>query len=374
MLAILRRQRGPISSFVACIQHADHQLTNPISLRDFNLTPPIAASHNDKNTIIRQATTAACPSTASTTSSNAILLDGRAVSAAWQDELAAEVARIRAAAGRPPGIGIVLVGERPDSQLYVARKTEACERVGMYSDVRHLPSSVSQRDLRSTVQKLCSDPLIDGILVQLPLPRHIDEEDIIESFDPAKDVDGFHPLNVGRTLMRGRSARFVPCTALGCMELLQRSHIQVKDASVVIVGDSNIVGMPLAMLFRDAGAATVTVVHRSSYSGLFGITPEGYRDVCFFICLWPFFYILFSYIYKTTTDDTGSIKYICRLLSKEQSQKLVSLVRQGQDLQHHHHQVVVGNLMKCHTSVINATRRRRGNHQLPLPLHSNEST
>lgn len=109
------------------------------------------------------------------------------------------------------------------------------------------------------------DYLITQTLVlQLPLPRHIDEEDVIEHFDPGKDVDGFHPLNVGRTLMRGRTARFVPCTALGCIELLKRSGIDLHHKSVVIVGDSNIVGMPLAMLFRDEGTASVTVVHRSA--------------------------------------------------------------------------------------------------------------
>jgi 5,10-methylene-tetrahydrofolate dehydrogenase/methenyl tetrahydrofolate cyclohydrolase len=139
----------------------------------------------------------------------------------------------------------------------------------MHSIVRQLSSSISQVALRRAVLAMCADPSVDGVLVQLPLPGHIDEEDIIEHFDPGKDVDGFHPLNVGRTLMRGRSARFVPCTALGCVELLRRSNVEIQGKSVAIVGDSNIVGMPLAMLFRDEGAATVTVVHRSSYSSLF---------------------------------------------------------------------------------------------------------
>ena len=139
----------------------------------------------------------------------------------------------------------------------------------MHSVFRQFSSSISQVALRRAVVALCADPSVDGVLVQLPLPGHIDEEDIIEHFDPGKDVDGFHPLNVGRTLMRGRSARFVPCTALGCVELLRRGNIEIHGKSIAIVGDSNIVGMPLAMLFRDEGAATVTVVHRSSYSSLF---------------------------------------------------------------------------------------------------------
>ena len=196
------------------------------------------------------------------------------MAAAWQEELAAQVAALRAAGGRAPGLGVVLVGDRPDSALYVARKREACERVGVAASVVRLPAAAPQAALRAAVRTLCEDPLVDGVLVQLPLPPHIDEEAVIDSFDPGKDVDGFHPLNVGRTLMRGRAARFVPCTALGCVELLRRSGVGVRGKSVAIVGDSNIVGMPLAMLFRDAGAATVTVVHRSSYSGLFAAGPE----------------------------------------------------------------------------------------------------
>ncbi len=197
------------------------------------------------------------------------ILDGRAIAATWQDELALEVSDIKSRGGRPPGLGVILVGDRPDSLLYVSRKQEACKQIGMHSVVRQLSSSISQVALRRAVLAMCADPSIDGVLVQLPLPGHIDEEDIIEHFDPGKDVDGFHPLNVGRTLMRGRSARFVPCTALGCVELLRRSNVEIHGKSVAIVGDSNIVGMPLAMLFRDEGAATVTVVHRSSYSSLF---------------------------------------------------------------------------------------------------------
>ena len=172
--------------------------------------------------------------------------------------------RIVAAAGRPPGLGVVLVGDRPDSHVYVLRKREACESIGLVSKVKYLNETCSQANIQSAVRSMCKDETIDGVLVQLPLPRHIDEEDVIEHFDPGKDVDGFHPLNVGRTLMRGRTARFVPCTALGCIELLKRSGIELRHKSVVIVGDSNIVGMPLAMLFRDEGTSSVTVVHRSA--------------------------------------------------------------------------------------------------------------
>ena len=245
------------------------------------LTKHTEALINLRNFLTTTATTSASEQSTPTSSSNsrkktekAIILDGRAVSAAWQDELAQQVQDIRSRGGRPPGLGVILVGNRPDSQLYVTRKQEACERVGIRSVLRRLPANTTQVALRRAVRALCADPMVDGVLVQLPLPRHIDEEDVIEHFDPGKDVDGFHPLNVGRTLMRGRSARFVPCTALGCVELLRRSGIQVRGKSVAIVGDSNIVGMPLAMLFRDEGAANVTVLHRSSYSSLFS-APSG---------------------------------------------------------------------------------------------------
>jgi len=203
------------------------------------------------------------------------LLDGRLIASAWQQEMVDKVQKIKAQGGRPPGLGVILVGNRLDSHVYVMRKEEACKRVGIFSTLKCLPENVSQVGIRQAVKSMCADPRIDGILVQLPLPRHIDEEDVIEHFDPGKDVDGFHPLNVGRTLMRGRTARFVPCTALGCIELLRRSKVNFEGKSVVIVGDSNIVGMPLAMLFRDEGTASVTVVHRSSYSGVFSVGPQG---------------------------------------------------------------------------------------------------
>ncbi len=206
------------------------------------------------------------------------LLDGKQCALAWQQEMAGDVQRIVAAAGRPPGLGVVLVGDRPDSHVYVLRKREACESIGVVSKVKYLDETCSQTNIRHAVQAMCKDGAIDGVLVQLPLPRHIDEEDVIEHFDPGKDVDGFHPLNVGRTLLRGRTARFVPCTAMGCIELLKRSGIELKQKSVVIVGDSNIVGMPLAMLFRDEGTSSVTVVHRSARGSGQEDTSDGSND------------------------------------------------------------------------------------------------
>lgn len=171
--------------------------------------------------------------------------------------------------GRPPGLGVVLVGGRRDSELYVTRKKEACERVGIKTSINHLPVSIQQNEVETIVKRLSSDPSVDGVLIQLPLPPHLNEEQLVDCVHPDKDVDGFHPLNMGKTLMRGRRATLVPCTALGVLRLLKDSSVALRGKNVVILGDSNIVGMPLAMLFRDHGAATVMVVHRTSYRDLF---------------------------------------------------------------------------------------------------------
>ncbi|KXZ47921.1 hypothetical protein GPECTOR_32g534 [Gonium pectorale] len=133
--------------------------------------------------------------------------------------------------GRPPGLGVVLVGNRPDSMLYVAKKQEACQKAGMYTYVTALPAGVGQAELEAAVSHACGDCRLDGLLIQLPLPGHLSEEAVMEVLDPRKDVDGFHPLNMGRMLMRGRGVRLVPATPLGCMELLRRSGVEVKAAA-----------------------------------------------------------------------------------------------------------------------------------------------
>lgn len=161
------------------------------------------------------------------------------------------------------------MGDRPDSLLYVTRKREACARVGIHEKLLRLPAQCTQNDVQRMVRDLCEDVSIDGVLVQLPLPAHISEECIMEAFDPGKDIDGFHPLNMGRVLMRDRSRGFVPATALGTLRLLRHGGVRIRGRAAVVVGDSNIVGTPLAALLRDAGAASVTVVHRASYAALF---------------------------------------------------------------------------------------------------------
>ncbi|GMH32684.1 hypothetical protein BSKO_00518 [Bryopsis sp. KO-2023] len=200
---------------------------------------------------------------------SARILDGRRAAEEWNLELKRAAEEVKRTIGRPPSLSVVLVGERPDSTLYVQRKEETCRKIGIDSEVIRVPESVSQEDLENCVREICSNPAIDGALVQLPLPEHLDEEAIMEAFDPWKDVDGFHALNMGHMLMRGRSPRFVPCTALGCMNLLQSHKIDLTNKTAVVLGDSNIVGTPLSVLLRNRGTAIVTVCHGPSYKKLF---------------------------------------------------------------------------------------------------------
>jgi len=162
-----------------------------------------------------------------------------------------------------PGLAVVLVGEDPASTVYVRSKGRACDEAGMHSVTVRLPASTSQSELLDAVSALKRDPLVHGILVQMPLPKHLDPDSVIRSIDPRKDVDGFHPVNVGKLLIGERDG-FVPCTPAGILEMLRRSNVETKGAECVIVGRSNIVGKPMAaLLMQDsAGAnATVTVCH-----------------------------------------------------------------------------------------------------------------
>ena len=187
------------------------------------------------------------------------LLDGRAVAASVRSELAAKVASLRAR-GTVPGLAVVLVGDNPASVSYVTAKEKACAEVGIASHPHHLPASTTQADLLALVARLNADPAVHGILVQLPLPRGFDEDAVLLAIDPAKDVDGFHPVSAGRLLLG--QPTFLPCTPHGILVLLERSGIPVAGRHVVVVGRSNIVGKPLAnLLLRRGVDATVTVCH-----------------------------------------------------------------------------------------------------------------
>lgn len=189
------------------------------------------------------------------------IIDGKQVAADMRAELKAEVAEL-AKKGIVPGLAVVLVGEDPASKSYVTAKERACEDMGIFSDDNRLDADTSQDELMALVEKLNNDPKINGILVQLPLPDGLNEAEVLLAIDPAKDVDGFHPVNVGKMVV-GEKA-FLPCTPHGVIQLLIRSGVKLEGAEVVIVGRSNIVGKPLAnMLIQKnaTGNATVTVCH-----------------------------------------------------------------------------------------------------------------
>ncbi|MGI6364842.1 MAG: bifunctional methylenetetrahydrofolate dehydrogenase/methenyltetrahydrofolate cyclohydrolase FolD [Bacillota bacterium] len=188
----------------------------------------------------------------------ASIIDGKAVSKLLRKEITEGVERIKAEKGITPGLAVVLVGEDPASQTYVRNKEKSCIKVGMYSEVHRLPAETSEEELLKLVDQLNRDPKLHGILVQLPLPKHIDETKVIEAIDPAKDVDGFHPVNAGRLLIGQDS--FLPCTPFGIMELLKQENVELKGKHAVVVGRSNIVGKPVALLLLQEHA-TVSICH-----------------------------------------------------------------------------------------------------------------
>ncbi|MHC5117127.1 MAG: bifunctional methylenetetrahydrofolate dehydrogenase/methenyltetrahydrofolate cyclohydrolase FolD [Planctomycetota bacterium] len=191
------------------------------------------------------------------------IIDGKQVAADMRAELKEKVAQLKDK-GVTPGLAVVLVGEDPASKSYVTAKERACEEIGIYSDDNRLPAETTEGDLLALIDKLNKDPKINGILVQLPLPKHIDEDNVLLAIDPAKDVDGFHPVNVGKMVVGQDAYLPCPCTPHGVIQLLLRSNVKLEGAEVVVVGRSNIVGKPVAnMLIQKAatGNATVTVCH-----------------------------------------------------------------------------------------------------------------
>lgn len=189
------------------------------------------------------------------------LIDGKEIAGVIQKELRERIAALDKQ-GIKPGLAVVLVGEDPASRIYVGMKEKDCTQLGIYSDPHHIPAETTQKELLGLVDRLNADSRIHGILVQLPLPGHIDEKTVIEAISPDKDVDGFHPVNLGR-LVIGMPC-FRPCTPAGVQELLLRSGVELSGKRVVIVGRSNIVGKPLANILMqkaDGANATVTVAH-----------------------------------------------------------------------------------------------------------------
>ncbi len=186
------------------------------------------------------------------------ILDGKATGEAIRGEVAVAAAEVRARAGRAPGLSVVLVGDDPASRVYVGSKTRACNEAGMVGGSHLLPATATAEELFAIIDRLNADDTVDGILVQLPLPAHLPTRSLLERIDPAKDVDGFHPFNVGRLWID--EPGFVPCTPAGIVELLKRYQVPLAGRHAVVVGRSTIVGKPMAgLLIRES--ATVTVAH-----------------------------------------------------------------------------------------------------------------
>ena len=186
------------------------------------------------------------------------LIDGKSLAQKVQENVAKEVEELKQVKNIVPGLAVLLIGDDPASHAYVNMKAKACERVGFYSITHNMPDTISQDEIVATIEMMNANPRIDGILVQLPLPKHIDTNKILEVIDPKKDVDGFHAYNVGR-LVTGLDS-FVACTPLGVMKMFEEYEIDLEGKDVCVVGASNIVGKPMASLLLNANA-TVTVTH-----------------------------------------------------------------------------------------------------------------
>ncbi|KAK4253436.1 hypothetical protein QN277_010741 [Acacia crassicarpa] len=188
------------------------------------------------------------------------VLDGKMISMGIRSSIAGEVRRMEECIGKVPGLAVIMVGQRWDSQIYVRNKIKACEEVGIKSCVTELPTDCTEAEVQSALLRFNKDPSIHGILVQLPLPQHLDEGKVLDVLGLEKDVDGFHPLNTGNLAVIGREPLFIPCTPKGCIELLIRSGVEIIGKKAVVIGRSNIVGLPTSFLLQ-RHHATVTVIH-----------------------------------------------------------------------------------------------------------------
>ncbi len=188
------------------------------------------------------------------------IIDGQQLAERMRSKIAEDVKAFQAANGYVPGLGVVLVGENPASAQYVRMKRRACESVGITSVGEYLSATATQDEVEAAVKKLNADPAVHGILVQLPLPNHLDEEAVLRAVSLEKDADGLHPINIGRLAMKGRDPLFTPATPTGCMHLLEEAGAKLEGARAVVIGRSNIVGTPMALMLMKANA-TVTVCH-----------------------------------------------------------------------------------------------------------------
>ncbi|KAJ6242085.1 c-1-tetrahydrofolate synthase [Anaeramoeba flamelloides] len=188
------------------------------------------------------------------------IIDGRKISRQVKEEVKEKIEELKKLHGKSPGLAVIIVGDRPDSRTYVNMKKKACAFVGIQSFERKLEVDVTQEELLKIVREYNENPEINGILVQLPLPKHIDEEEVLSQISLTKDVDGFSPYNIGKCAMKGRDPLFFPCTPYGCIQLLKRSNVEISGKEAVIIGRSNIVGLPVSFLLLKENA-TITICH-----------------------------------------------------------------------------------------------------------------
>lgn len=190
----------------------------------------------------------------------ATIIDGKSLSQSIRENIKQQIAERVACGLNPPGLATILVGNNPASRTYVRNKHRACDDVGIRNISHELPEETSQEELDALIKKLNDDPEVTGILLQLPLPKHLDEESLLAAIKLTKDVDGFNPINVGRIALRGLAPVFVPCTPAGIMEMLKEYNAPIQGANAVVIGRSNIVGMPVSLLLTKENA-TVTICH-----------------------------------------------------------------------------------------------------------------
>ncbi|XP_062167581.1 bifunctional protein FolD 1, mitochondrial isoform X2 [Alnus glutinosa] len=190
----------------------------------------------------------------------AAIIDGKSIADEITLRIACEVRRMKVSIGKVPGLAVILVGQRRDSQAYVRNKIKACEEAGIKSLMTELPDNCKEDEVLNALSRLNMEPSVHGILVQLPLPQHLNVGKILDLLSLEKDVDGFHPLNMGNLAMRGREPLFIPCTPKGCIELLIRSGLEIMGKKAVVIGRSNVVGLPASLLLQ-RHHATVSIVH-----------------------------------------------------------------------------------------------------------------
>ncbi|XP_057780625.1 bifunctional protein FolD 4, chloroplastic-like [Salvia miltiorrhiza] len=234
-------------------------VTTTVQLRASRSSPAFLRTSGAINTYA-SCSNSSVVNAALTTEASAKVIDGKATAKEIREEIAAEISKMKESSGVVPGLAVILVGERKDSATYVRNKKKACDTVGIKSYEVHLAEDSSEQEVLEHISCFNDDPAVNGILVQLPLPSHMNEQNILNAVCIEKDVDGFSPLNIGRLAMRDREPLFVPCTPKGCIELLHRYGVPIKGKRAVVIGRSNIVGMPAALLLQREDA-TVTVVH-----------------------------------------------------------------------------------------------------------------